>query len=63
MHSLSFFDSSDEIQDYLALIDDVALRQFTLVLAEASASADGLATKENIALEKACVIWGVDRNA
>lgn len=58
-----FFNSNDQIEDYLALVDDVALREFTLELAEKSASADGLETRENIALEKVYVIWGCDRNA
>jgi len=58
-----FFDSNDQIEDYLALIDDVALRQFTLELAEISASADGLEIRENIALKKLYVVWGYDRNA
>jgi len=58
-----FFDSNDHIEDYLELINDVALRQFTLELAENSASADGLETRENIALEKVYLIWGIDRNA
>lgn len=58
-----FFDSNNQIEDYLALIDDEALRQFTLELADISASADGLVIKENIALEKVYMIWGVDRNA
>jgi len=58
-----FFDSNDQIEDYLALIDSEVLRQFTLELAEISASADGLDLRENIALEKAYVVWGVNRNA
>lgn len=58
-----FFDSNDQIEDYLALIDSEALRQFTLELAETSASADVLEIRENIALEKVYVIWGIDRNA
>lgn len=58
-----FFDSNDQIEDYLALVDGEALRKFTLKLAEVSASADGLETRENIALAKAYLVWGVDRNA
>ena len=54
-----FFDSSEQIEDYLALIEDPDLRRFTLKLAEESASADGLNIKENIALEKTYLIWGV----
>lgn len=58
-----FFDSNDQIEDYLALIDGDALRQFTLELSEISASADGLEIRENIALEKAYMIWGIKRSA
>ena len=58
-----FFDSNDQIEDYLALIDNEAYRQFALQLAEISASADGLEIRENIALEKVYLIWGIDQNA
>ena len=58
-----YFDSNDHLEDYLAQIDGEELRQFTLKLAEISASADGLEIRENIALEKMYVIWGYDRNA
>ncbi|MEH6544377.1 MAG: hypothetical protein V7721_10575 [Porticoccaceae bacterium] len=58
-----FFDSNQQIEDYLALIDDKDLRQFAVDLAEVSASADGLNIKENIALEKACVVWGLKHHA
>lgn len=58
-----FFGSSEQIEDYLALIDDIALREFTLELAKKSASADGLDIKENIALEKAYLIWGLNNHA
>jgi hypothetical protein len=57
-----FFDSDDQIEDYLKLLDDEDLRLFTLELAEISASADQLKAKENIALEKAYLIWGVNRD-
>jgi hypothetical protein len=58
-----FFDSEDQIEDYLGRIKDGELRRFTLSLAEVSAGADGLDIKENIALEKAFLIWGIDRHA
>jgi hypothetical protein len=58
-----FFDSDYQIEDYLSQIDDDALRRFTLELAESSAGADGLDPRENIALEKAYLIWGVNRHA
>jgi len=56
-----FFDSGDQIEDYLLAIDDIDMRQFTLNLAEASASVDGLDIRENIALQKAYQIWGETR--
>lgn len=58
-----FFDSNDQIEDFLSLISDPELRRFTLKLAEESAAADGLDIKENIALEKARLFWGTKDNA
>lgn len=57
-----FFDSDHQIEDYLALVDDNELRNFTLNLAEVSASADGLSLMENIALEKAYLVWGIEHH-
>ncbi len=57
-----FFDSNQQIEDYLALVDDKDLRRFTLSLSESSASADGLDIRENIALKKAYLIWGMKSN-
>lgn len=54
-----FFDSEDDIEDLLLLVDDENLREFTLHLSAQSAAADGLNPKENIALEKACEVWGI----
>lgn len=58
-----FFDSNEQIEDYLSLLEDPDLRKFTLKLAEESASADGLNIKENIALEKAYLVWGLKPDA
>ena len=58
-----FFDSEEQIEAYLAQIEDEKQRVFTLALAEASAAADGLATRENIALERVYMTWGIARNA
>ena len=55
-----FFDSNDQIEDYLSKVNDQEMRQFTLELSEASASVDGLDIRENIALKKAYQIWGVN---
>ena len=52
-----FFDSTDQIEDYLCRIKNPEARKFTLYLSEASASADGLDLRENIALQKAHIIW------
>ena len=57
-----YFNSNEQIEDYLALVGKDELQRFTLYLAEASASADGLEIRENIALEKVYVIWGIERN-
>jgi len=53
-----FFDSTDQIEDYLRKITTLELRKFTLYLSEVSASIDGLDVRENIALQKAYLIWG-----
>ncbi len=58
-----FFDSEDDIEDMLLLVDDGNLRDFTLHLSAQSAAADGLNPKENIALEKACEVWGIKYDA
>ena len=48
-----FFESGEQIEDYLKQLQDFELREFTLELSEVSASADGLDIRENIALKKA----------
>lgn len=58
-----FFDSDQQIEDYLEFVIDQELRMFTLALAEESASADGLNFRENIALVKAYLVWGIKHNA
>lgn len=55
-----FFEADDQIEKYLSLIDDENLRRITLTLSQKSASADGLDARENIALAKACLIWGIE---
>lgn len=54
-----FFDSDEQIEDFLDDIEDLELRKFTLNLSEVSASEDGLDIRENIALKKAYSIWGI----
>lgn len=58
-----FFDSDSQLEDYLDQIESRDLRQFTLDLASASASADGLDIRENIALKKAYDWWGYEFHA
>lgn len=55
-----FFESSNQMEDYLKEISDPALIKFTIHLARSSASSDGLDPMENIALQKAITFWGVD---
>jgi len=57
-----FFDSSKQIEEYLEAIRDPTSRKFTLELAKESASVDGLDARENIALQKAYLIWEVTPN-
>lgn len=58
-----FFDSDNQIEHYLALIEDGEYREFALELAEESARADGLDPLENIALRKVHLIWGGHQDA
>ena len=58
-----FFNSEEQIEDYLEQITEKELREFTLELAETSAGADGLDIRENIALQKACSIWDLSLHA
>ena len=58
-----FFGSDGPIEEFLAAVDDKKTRQFALDLSEVSAAADGLDTRENIALEKAYLVWGIERRA
>lgn len=54
-----FFDSEEQIEDYLNQVEELELRNFTLELSEVSASVDGLDIRENIALQKAYSIWDI----
>jgi len=54
-----FFESNDQIEDYLNNITSYNLRIFALELSKISASVDGLDIRENIALKKAYSYWGV----
>lgn len=57
-----FFNSENQIEDYLECITDLEMRKFTLFLSKKSASADGLDFRENIAIQKASFIWGIELN-
>ena len=54
-----FFESTLHIDAYLEKVTDADLRKKISAIAESSAAADGLALKENIALERARMIWGL----
>lgn len=54
-----FFNSEDQIEDYLAAIQNPETRKFAVSLAEKSASVDGLDIRENIALRKVYLTWSI----
>ncbi len=54
-----FFDSDDQIEEYLDRITDDDMRPPILLLSVISASADGLDIRENFALKKALAIWEI----
>jgi hypothetical protein len=56
-----FFDSDEQIEDYIRQIGDRSLRDFVISLAEKSASADGLDPRENVALQKILAVWSDTR--
>lgn len=53
-----FFNSDDQLEDYLSKVVDLNLREFALSLSEKSASQDGLDPRENLALMKVKSLWG-----
>ena len=55
-----FFESTEQIEDYLLDVNTDDDRKFIIELCELSASADGLDIKENIALHKVKLILGDD---
>lgn len=57
-----FFDSSNQMEDYLNEIIDPELIKFAIYLSRKSASSDGLDPMENIALQKAITFWGLNPN-
>ena len=57
-----FFDSTDQIEDYISNLLNEESRKFSLHLSKVSASADGLEIRENIALEKAYILCGLSLN-
>jgi hypothetical protein len=57
-----FFESTDQLEDYLKAINNPKLIKFTIYLSRSSASCDGLNPMENIALQKAIAFWGSDSN-
>jgi hypothetical protein len=57
-----FFDSEDQIEDYMSAIQGRDLIKFALYLAHKSASSDGLDPLENIALQKARSFWSIEEH-
>ena len=53
-----FFTSQRQIDDYLCLISEEKLRPSILDIAKTSAASDGLDVRENIALQRARILWG-----
>lgn len=53
-----FFSSQDQIDDYLSLVLEEDLKEIILNIARTSAAADGLDVRENIALQRARILWG-----
>lgn len=54
-----FFESESTFDDFLEAITDKELRKSIIFIAQESASADGLDIKENIALNRARLVWGL----
>lgn len=54
-----FFESESTFDDFLKAINEKELRNNILFIAKESASADGLDIKENIALNRAKLVWGI----
>ena len=54
-----FFTSQRQIDDYLCLISEEKLRPSILDIAKTSAASDGLDVRENIALQRAVIFWGL----
>jgi hypothetical protein len=55
-----FFESDEQLENYLEKITDKDLQVYALETAKISASIDGLEINENIALSKAAIIWGIE---
>ena len=56
-----YFSSDYNFEDHLGKIADKEMRIQILRLGRISASADGLHIIENIAIDKALIIWSLDR--
>jgi hypothetical protein len=54
-----FFSSKNHIDTYLDKITDVDLQKKIVDISEFSASTDGLDIRENIALQRAKIAWGI----
>ena len=59
---VDFFSSNKQIEDYLEKIVDEELKKLTLRLSLISAVSDGFDIKENIAYQKALIIWNISHD-
>lgn len=55
----NFFESKIHIDEYLGQITDAAKQQQILRISELSAAIDDLDIRENIALQRAKLVWGI----
>tara|TARA_B110000908_G_C10266625_1_gene464620 strand:- start:6345 stop:6683 length:339 start_codon:yes stop_codon:yes gene_type:complete len=54
-----FFNSKQHIDQYLAQITNIKVQKQVIEIAEFSASVDDLDIRENIALQRTKVVWGI----
>jgi len=54
-----FFETNDHIDSYLEKVTNIDLQRKVLLISEYSASRDGLDVRENIALQRVKLVWGI----
>ena len=55
-----FFESKVQIDNYVNVITDKELQRLIVDISEFSAAADGMDVRENIALQRTKLLWGLD---